>query len=110
MTLIPVVLVSIASPGAVPYLQEIVTTDPSKPGVSPIDQPYGIEGSLTLDGFVYLENLAWPQPYEDIINTFGLPVQQIGAAHYYRIDGAGNQWAVIEYDGTNAVGYRIESF
>jgi hypothetical protein len=56
------------------------------------------------------ENLAWPQPYEDIINTFGLPVHQRGTAHYYRIDGAGNQWAVIEYDGTNAVGYRIESF
>lgn len=88
---------------------EAPTGPPSHADISfaPGQHPYGVEGSITQQQLAYLRGLAWPQSYDDMVNTFGFPAHRTAGSDYYRLeDGSG--WAVIEYSGPQATGYRTE--
>lgn len=74
---------------------------------APGQQPYGVEGGITQQQFVYLQGLAWPQSYSDMVNTFGFPTHRTEAGDYYQLEGT-SSWVVIEYSGPQATGYRAE--
>ncbi|MGG6241582.1 hypothetical protein ACQ4N7_23395 [Nodosilinea sp. AN01ver1] len=86
-----------------PTTVPLTTTNEFAPG----QQPYGVEGGITQQQLVYLQALAWPQSYTDMVNNFGFPTYRTETGDYYQLEGS-NSWIVIEYSGPQATGYRTE--
>lgn len=95
-------LVSSCAPAEAPQPPQLSEAD-----YGPGQHPYGVQGSITQAQFATLQGLAWPQTYDDIIQTFGFPTHRLASADYYRLEGT-STWVVIEYSGTQATGYRTE--
>ena len=74
---------------------------------APGQQPYGAQGSITQQQLATLQGLAWPQSYNDMVGSFGYPAQRTETGDYYQLEGT-SSWVVIEYSGTQAIGYRTE--
>jgi hypothetical protein len=112
MTFIPsLILVGIAPAEPALYLQQLeMTIPPSEAILVPERYQDELEGSINGEQLQQLEKLEWPQTYRDIINTFGYPYNYSDTEDFYQVEGTENQWVVIEYEGDQAVGYRIEKF
>ena len=67
-------------------------------------QHYGVDGTLTSEEADWLMGLTWPQTYDAMKSTFGLPAYRSETADVYRVED-GREIEVF-YNGTEATGYE----
>ena len=69
-------------------------------------QLYALDGTLTTAEADWLIGLNWPQTYDAMKNTFGLPAYRSETADIYQVtDGRTIQ---VFYDGDQATGYEVK--
>lgn len=76
---------------------------------APGAQRYGVDGQLSQRQYATLKGLAWPQTYDDMKGTFGLPSHRTSTADYYALAGDRSIWVVVWYEGKTAVSYSTEA-
>lgn len=70
-----------------------------------IPQPYGVDGTLTPDQADWLKGLTWPQTYDAMKSTFGLPAYRSDTVDVYQVEGS-QERIEVHYSGDQAVGYE----
>ena len=89
---------------------QAATPPPPEPGetIAHLEQSvaYGGAGILTDAQGASLKGLAWPQSYEDMIGTFGLPNQRRAEADIYKLANGSEFW--VFYEGSKATGLEIK--
>ena len=89
-----------ATPGVETLVAEMET-----PGTSSL-QPYGVDGTLTVEDVLLMQHLSWPQTYDAMKGSFGFPAFRSEAVDVYKIAGREQSIAVF-YDGDQAIGYEV---
>ena len=68
---------------------------------------HGGMGVLSPEEAGYMQHLAWPQTYTDMVGTFGLANRSTATADIYRVEGSDAEvW--VYYDGVTATSFEIK--
>lgn len=86
-----------------------IAEQPASPSFAPGASQYGVKGSISARQFAVLKSLAWPQSYDDMKGSFGFPSHRTEFADYYALENDDSVWIVVDYQGKNAIGYKMEA-
>ncbi|HEY9762803.1 MAG TPA: hypothetical protein V6D07_09765 [Trichocoleus sp.] len=106
-TAVRLAVAAVGAEDAIALSPDAIASDSSSEFV-PGSHQYGAHGTISQQQLQQLQTLAWPQTYEDVIGAYGYPSHRTESADYYAIENLTSRWAVIAYDGTTAINYRLE--